>query len=161
MKFSKFALLVAAVCLTGCSSFGPPRGAADADPTSEPTPGAEPLEEIEPAEIGVVRSAQQRNMNPQLEEGERVALAAGQVRFAVDFYHAVRKLPETAGKDIFLSPHSVSIALAMTYAGARGETAAEMREALRFALPRRAAPHRVRLSGSRAREPRRAREGRR
>jgi len=86
-------------------------------------------------EVDVVRSAQQRDMSPQLSDAERATLTASQADFAVDIYQAVRKQPESVDKDIFLSPHSASIALAMTYAGARGETAAEMKKALHFDLP--------------------------
>jgi serpin B len=85
--------------------------------------------------VEVVRSAQQRNTNPQLSDAEHGAFATGQASFAVDLYQAVRKQPDSVDKNVVLSPHSISIALAMTYAGARGETAAEMRKALRFDLP--------------------------
>jgi serpin B len=128
VKISNVALVLAAVGLAGCSSSSAPRAGARPEPA-----GAEPGEP-EPAKVDVVQSAQQRNTDPQLSELERDILAASQVGFAVDFYHAVRKQPGSDDKDIFLSPHSVSIALAMTYAGARAETAAEMRKALRFAL---------------------------
>jgi serpin B len=50
--------------------------------------------------------------------------------FAMDLYG---KLRDGQG-NLACSPHSISVALAMTYAGARGETAAEMRKALRFEL---------------------------
>ncbi|MBI2767323.1 MAG: serpin family protein [Chloroflexi bacterium] len=40
-----------------------------------------------------------------------------------------------AGKNVVFSPHSISLALAMTFAGARGDTATEMARALRFELP--------------------------
>jgi len=48
--------------------------------------------------------------------------------FAIDLYKAL------AGEDgnLFLSPHSVSTAFAMAYAGARGKTAAQMSGALHF-----------------------------
>ena len=39
------------------------------------------------------------------------------------------------GKNLVLSPYSLSLALAMTYAGARGETETQMAEALHFTLP--------------------------
>ncbi len=51
--------------------------------------------------------------------------------FAVDIY---KKLSEGKG-NVFLSPFSISSALAMTYAGARGQTAEEMARALHFDLP--------------------------
>lgn len=52
--------------------------------------------------------------------------------FAFDLY---RRLAEASpGKNLVFSPYSISNALAMTYAGARGATAAEMRSTLRFAL---------------------------
>lgn len=74
-------------------------------------------------------------MGPELSDEERATLERSQADFAVDIYHAVREQPRLADRDIFLSPHSISTALAMTYAGARGETAAEMKKALHFALP--------------------------
>ncbi|MBX3209999.1 MAG: serpin family protein [Labilithrix sp.] len=123
---SNVAVVLAAVGLAACSS-------SPASPASPPSPAssAEPV----PVEIGVVRSAQQRHMSPELSETERATFERSQADFAVDVYHAVRKEPGRADEDIFLSPHSISTALAMTYAGARGETAAEMKKALHFALP--------------------------
>src|ERR1035438_3369511 len=51
--------------------------------------------------------------------------------FALDLY---AKLNDPAG-NLFFSPSSITLALAMTVAGARGETARQMAEAVRFALP--------------------------
>lgn len=51
--------------------------------------------------------------------------------FALDLYQQLRAQPG----NLFLSPYSISAALAMTSAGARGQTAAEMTNALRFSLP--------------------------
>jgi serpin B len=51
--------------------------------------------------------------------------------FAIDLYAKVR---EPAG-NLFYSPSSITMALAMTYAGARGETARQLAEALHFTLP--------------------------
>ena len=48
--------------------------------------------------------------------------------FAIDIY---RQLAAEGG-NIFFSPYSISSALAMTYAGARGETAEEMADVLHF-----------------------------
>ncbi|HYG47454.1 MAG TPA: serpin family protein [Allosphingosinicella sp.] len=55
-------------------------------------------------------------------------LTAGQAEFGLDLY---RRLGEEAG-NIFISPASISMALGMVYAGAEGETAAEMARALRY-----------------------------
>lgn len=59
---------------------------------------------------------------------------AEQVRSNVDFSLDLAQTLRTEHPDenLFFSPYSVSVALAMTYAGARVETAQEMREALRF-----------------------------
>ncbi|MFN2199277.1 MAG: serpin family protein [Anaerolineales bacterium] len=51
--------------------------------------------------------------------------------FALDLYRELRSQP---GNLVF-SPYSISLALAMTYAGAREETASQMEEALHFTLP--------------------------
>jgi len=64
--------------------------------------------------------------------------------FATELY---AKLSETDG-NLFFSPHSISTALAMTYAGAEGATAEQMAAALRFTLPaERLHPAFGRLSG--------------
>jgi serpin B len=57
-------------------------------------------------------------------------LAAGNTAFAVDLYHQLR----IAEGNLFFSPYSISTALAMTYAGARGNTEAEMARVLHFDL---------------------------
>ncbi|WP_437639738.1 serpin family protein [Sorangium sp. So ce854] len=59
------------------------------------------------------------------------ALADANAAFAQRLYGKL-----TATKDkLFFSPASISTALAMTYAGARGETAAQMAKTLEFTLP--------------------------
>jgi len=50
--------------------------------------------------------------------------------FAIDLYQQLAK--ENAGENLFFSPYSMSVALAMTSEGARGETALEMGQVLRF-----------------------------
>ncbi|MCP4638826.1 MAG: serpin family protein [bacterium] len=59
-------------------------------------------------------------------QGAVEEVAAGGNAFAFDLYGHVR---ETEG-NLFLSPFSISTALAMTYAGAAGDTAAEMESVL-------------------------------
>lgn len=58
-------------------------------------------------------------------------LVEGNTAFAVDLYREIR----TADGNLFFSPFSISTALAMTFAGARGETAAQMAEVLHFEAP--------------------------
>jgi len=50
-------------------------------------------------------------------------------KFAFELYE---KLAESETGNIFLSPYSISTALAITYEGARGQTAAEMQNVLHF-----------------------------
>jgi serpin B len=57
-------------------------------------------------------------------------VVAGNTKFALDLY---QELKENEG-NLFFSPYSVSTALAMTYAGARGNTEMQMAETLRFSL---------------------------
>src|SRR5437667_12524930 len=56
------------------------------------------------------------------------ALAAGNNHFALDLYGQLRK----DDGNLFFSPYSISNALAMTYAGARGQTADDMARTLKF-----------------------------
>jgi serpin B len=69
---------------------------------------------------------------PALASDSRIAsVARANNEFALDLYG---KLADQApGDNLFFSPASLSTALAMTYLGARGQTAEEMRRTLRFA----------------------------
>ena len=64
--------------------------------------------------------------------GEEIeSLVAGNSAFAFDLYRTL----SSEGGNLFFSPYSISQALAMTYAGARGETERQMSDTLHFALP--------------------------
>jgi len=54
----------------------------------------------------------------------------GNIAFALDLYS---RLKDEDG-NLFFSPYSISVALAMTYAGARENTARQMSQTLRFSL---------------------------
>src|ERR1035438_258090 len=62
---------------------------------------------------------------------DQTSLAQGNSAFAVDLYNQLRK----QDGNLFFSPASISTALAMAYAGARGTTAGEMAKTLHFTLP--------------------------
>jgi serine protease inhibitor len=66
-----------------------------------------------------------------LTEADRAAVVEGNNAFAVALYHQLCH----QGGSLFFSPESISTALAMAYAGARGNTASEMAKALHFTLP--------------------------
>ena len=64
---------------------------------------------------------------PAVTKADREAVVKGNNAFAFDLFHQLR---EGEKDNLFLSPFSVSSALAMTRAGAKGDTAAEMSKAL-------------------------------
>ena len=84
-----------------------------------------------PLLIRVSESSAERETSPSVSAADLEALTRGNADFAFDLY---RSVAETEG-NLFFSPHSISTALAMTYAGASGDTERQMSETLRFGLP--------------------------
>ena len=84
-----------------------------------------------PAVVEEVRSAAAYNPHPEVGSGDLAELVAGNTAFACDFYGAVRG----EKGNLFFSPYSVSVALAMLYGGARGASGEEMAAAMHFTLP--------------------------
>jgi serpin B len=63
--------------------------------------------------------------------GSETEAASGSVNaFAIDLYKQIRKPAE----NLIFSPYSISMCLAMAYAGARGETESQMAKALHFSM---------------------------
>jgi len=62
------------------------------------------------------------------------AVSGGIFEFAFNLYGKMIELPELkqSGGNLFFSPYSISTALAMTYCGARGDTASQMASVLRL-----------------------------
>jgi serpin B len=75
-------------------------------------------------------SDKERITSPDVNPSEQALLVEGNSAFAFELYQALR---EQEG-NLFYSPHSISVALAMTYAGARNETAQQMAATLQFLL---------------------------
>lgn len=65
-----------------------------------------------------------------LEKTDEEILVAGNNKFALDLYTRLKK----EQGNLFFSPFSISTALAMTYAGAQGDTETQMAKALHFDL---------------------------
>ena len=83
-----------------------------------------------PVGAEVVRSSHARLTASTAPAADLQALVRGDVEFGLALYRAVAA---DAG-NVVLSPHSVSVALGMTWAGARTTTEAQMASALRFTL---------------------------
>ena len=79
----------------------------------------------------LVKSDKPRDTSPDVASSDLDAVVTGNTDFALDLYH---QLADQNG-NLFFSPYSISVALAMTYAGARSETERQMADALHFTLP--------------------------
>ncbi len=89
-----------------------------------------PEEVVTPPPGQLVQSEKSRQSALDVPAADVAELVAGNTAFALDLYGQVRSDPG----NVFYSPYSISVALGMTYAGARGETEAQMADALRFTL---------------------------
>ena len=85
----------------------------------------------QPPSFPRAESAAARVTDPQVSATDAATFAADNQAFALAAY---QRMAATTGNLVF-SPTSLSIALAMTYAGAAGTTAIEMASALHFSLP--------------------------
>ena len=95
------------------------------------TPTTSPESDRPPGDS--VASDLDRISAPDVSDADRQTLVAGNTDFALDLYRYLAE--DEADKNLFYSPYSISLALAMTYAGARGETEDQMADALHYTLP--------------------------
>jgi len=84
----------------------------------------------QPAAGEVLESDKERITSPDVSPSEQALLVEGNSAFAFELY---QELKEKEG-NLFYSPYSISLALAMTYAGACNETAQQMAATLQFML---------------------------
>jgi serpin B len=102
-------LILAALFIAGCTG---PDTAPEASPPAEKTPDMTPP--------------------PGSPANGQESVVAANNQFALDLYTHLAEDPEYSGENIFFSPFSISSALAITYEGARGETAREIQEVFAF-----------------------------
>jgi len=76
----------------------------------------------------IAKSDLQRVTAPDTPPGDIPALVDNNNAFAFDLYRSLK----TQDENLFYSPYSISLALAMTYAGARGATESQMAQTLHF-----------------------------
>jgi serpin B len=88
----------------------------------------------QPAVAEEVRSDKNRITEPNISADEQALLVEGNSAFAFKLYKKLIEELEGKEANLFYSPYSISLALAMTYAGARGETAQQMADTLHFLL---------------------------
>jgi len=112
--------MAAAAALAGCSDSNP-----EADTTDEPTnaTGEPPAEEP----TGSLPEGSPSSTNERMAE-----LIAGNAAFALDLHEQLTAADDV--DNVFVSPYSISVALAMTYGGAGGDAATAMRDTLGFSL---------------------------
>ncbi len=113
-----------APALTPTSPANTPAGPVE-KPTNTP-PAA-----VQPQPPAVQISDKPRNASPTSAKDDMARLVSGNTAFALDLYQA---LLDANNGNLFYSPYSISVALAMTQAGARGSTLAQMNSALHFTL---------------------------
>ena len=85
----------------------------------------------QPVSGEVLKSDKPRVTEPLVNQGDLATLVDGNSEFTFDLYQVLK---DTDG-NLFYSPYSISLALVMTYAGARGQTEDQMANTLNFLLP--------------------------
>ena len=108
------ALALLAVILAGCTGPGEPGPSIEVTPTPNVTVTTSPSPP-----------------NPAL-PGAATSVVDANNRFALDLYGRIADDPKAGDGNIFFSPFSISSALAITYEGARGMTAEEIRSVFHF-----------------------------
>ena len=126
------ALLSMSLILSACgTSDGNSQGSQSTRPvetaTTAPQPATATEPEASPTEPDVQADA--TRVEPDVSPEDRQALVEGLNRFAVELYRAAAA---ESDENLIFSPASISLAFSMVYAGARGDTEAQMADVLGF-----------------------------
>lgn len=108
------ASLLGASLIAGCSALSPPTPAKSKQ------------------SIPMLAADIDRNTNPDVSGDTIETLVDGNTQFAIDLFHHLAANAST--ENVFLSPYSISTALAMTWAGARGSAEQQMAQTLHYDL---------------------------
>ena len=81
--------------------------------------------------VSSAKSSVKHDLNPNVPQDDLSTLVNGNNTLAINLYKALR----SRDGNLVFSPYSISLALAMTYAGARNRTETQMAQALQFDLP--------------------------
>jgi serpin B len=85
----------------------------------------------QPVSADVLKSDKPHITSPSVSSSDMNTLVKGNSEFAFNLYQLLKQ----QDGNLFFSPYSISLALAMTYGGARGETAVQMANTLHYQLP--------------------------
>jgi serpin B len=85
---------------------------------------------VMPPASQTLKSDKQRITAPVASQADLTAVVDGNNTFAFDAYQQIK-----GDENLFFSPYSISLALAMTYAGARTDTEQQMASTLHYTLP--------------------------
>jgi serpin B len=128
----RIALLASVVFFAvGCGMTGGSSSAGGSSSGSIPSSSSGATSSGSSTGITQARSSLSRDTAPAVGAGDLAALVAANNAFALDLHRRVIE----PGANVMTSPFSVSTALAMTSAGARGVTASQLASALHFTLP--------------------------
>ena len=145
LAFLAFAEVLVLAAASGCagiasppSSPATPGASASAAPSSAPTPAVSPTTSpASPSSTPLAGSIREIRADLPRTRPETAPSGALEAVVAADTAFALR-LPEElvreADANVFFSPYSISTALSMTYAGARGRTADQLADALGIRL---------------------------
>ena len=125
-----FNLIIAFAMLTACAGPVSPVNTPGTTPVTSPTSTPGSISNPQPTAVEI--SNKPHDTNPAATQDELAKLVSGNTAFALDLYQALLK---SNSGNLFYSPYSISIALAMAQAGARGDTLQQMNSVMHYTLP--------------------------